>query len=172
MAPARFFFAWVRASARRKFFENGPHPNEMKGFSQPPHPLQKFECTHTQRQGQLGMGMGLGPNFSYNILNPKWTSRAQLRKLTKRVQPISTNGMLFASILMFIRSKFAIRLDPHAQSCGPDKSTMPSHAQTPNIQKEPSKAGFLLLTCPASKAARSSFLQSTSSPTAGFPSRT
>ena len=82
------------------------------------------------------MGMGTGPNFSYNILYHKWTARAQLRKRTQRVQPKPTNGMLFALILMYIRNKFSIQSDTDAQSYGPDKSTMPSHAQMPKIQKE------------------------------------
>ena len=93
----------------------------------------------TSRKGgkrELGMGMGAGPNFSYNILNPKWTARAQLRKRTQRMQPKPTNGMLFALILMYIRSKFSIQSDTDAQSYGPHKSTMPSRAQTAKIHKK------------------------------------
>ena len=102
--------------------------------NRPPHPLQNMPST--SRKGgkrELGMGMGVGPNFSYNILNPKWTARAQLRKRTQRMQPKPTNGMLFALILMYIRSKFSIQSDTDAQSYGPHKSTMPSRAQTAKI---------------------------------------
>ena len=102
--------------------------------NRPPHPLQNMPSTSSKGgKRELGMGMGAGPNFSYNILNPKWTARAQLRKRTQRVQPKPTNGMLFASILMYIRNKFSIQSDTDAQSYGPHKSTMPSRAQTAKI---------------------------------------
>ena len=105
--------------------------------NRPPHPLQNMPST--SRKGgkrELGMGMGVGPNFSYNILNHKCPSRAQLRKRTQRVQPKPTNGMLFALILMYTRSKFSIQSDTDAQSYGPHKSTMPSRAQRAKIHKK------------------------------------
>ena len=90
-----------------------------------PHPLAPPAPPYNVTRLDPSLGMGMGTREMYYIsFNHKRGDRAQLRKSHTRMHARPDLCVLFAHVLMFLRSQVRDQTDRHVRSCGSDKSDL------------------------------------------------